>query len=84
MLVSLLLCFYELSDGCIVFDGENYFYYVFGLLCWQIVWVGQSVVLFDGIIVENIVYGELVGVSEVEIEVVVMVVNVMEFISCML
>lgn len=82
-LVSLLPRFYEPSDGRIVLDGENYLHYTLGSLRRQIAWVGQSVVLFDGTIAENIAYGELAGASEAEIEAAATAANAMEFISRM-
>jgi subfamily B ATP-binding cassette protein MsbA len=82
-LVSLLPRFYEPSDGRIVLDGENYLRYTLGSLRRQIAWVGQSVVLFDGTIAENIAYGELAGASEADIEAAATAANAMEFISRM-
>ena len=64
-------------------DGENYLRYTLGSLRRQIAWVGQSVVLFDGTIAENIAYGELAGASAADIEAAATAANAMEFISRM-
>lgn len=82
-LVSLLPRFYEPSAGRIVLDGQDYLAYTLGSLRRQIAWVGQSVVLFDGTVAENIAYGELAGASEADIEAAAAAANAMEFISRM-
>ncbi|WP_414649309.1 lipid A export permease/ATP-binding protein MsbA [Dyella sp.] len=82
-LVSLLPRFYEPSEGRIVLDGEDYLGYTLGSLRRQIAWVGQSVVLFDGTVAENIAYGELAGASDGDIEAAAAAANAMEFISRM-
>jgi subfamily B ATP-binding cassette protein MsbA len=80
-LVSLLPRFNEPSDGRIVLDGENYEEYTLASLRRQIAWVGQSVVLFDDTVANNIAYGELAGASEAEIEAAAEAANAMEFIA---
>ncbi|MGN6740494.1 ATP-binding cassette domain-containing protein, partial [Dyella sp.] len=82
-LVSLLPRFQEPSAGRIVLDGKDYREYTLASLRRQIGWVGQSVVLFDGTIAENIAYGELAGASEADIEAAATAANAMEFISRM-
>ncbi|MDO1527415.1 lipid A export permease/ATP-binding protein MsbA [Fulvimonas sp. R45] len=80
-LVSLLPRFYEPSAGRIVLDGEDYQDYTLASLRRQIAWVGQSVVLFDGTVAENIAYGELAGASEEAIAAAAEAANAMEFIA---
>jgi subfamily B ATP-binding cassette protein MsbA len=82
-LVSLLPRFYEPSAGRIVLDGEDYLDYTLASLRRQIAWVGQSVVLFDGTVAENIAYGELSGASEADIVAAAEAANAMEFIRRM-
>lgn len=82
-LVSLLPRFYEPTSGRIVLDGQDYLDYTLGSLRKQIAWVGQSVVLFDGTVAQNIAYGELAGASQAEIEVAAEAANAMEFIRRM-
>lgn len=57
MLVNLLLCFFDFILGMILFDGEVLVDLVLYDLCCQIVFVSQDVVLFNDIIVVNVVYG---------------------------
>lgn len=80
-LVSLLPRFNEPSDGRIVLDGENYQDYTLASLRRQIAWVGQSVVLFDDTVANNIAYGELAGASEADIVAAAEAANAMEFIA---
>lgn len=80
-LVSLLPRFYAPSDGRILLDNENYESYTLASLRKQIAWVGQSVVLFDGTVAENIAYGELAGASEKDIIAAAEAANAMEFIQ---
>ena len=80
-LVSLLPRFNEPSGGRIVLDGENYEDYTLVSLRRQIAWVGQSVVLFDDTVANNIAYGELAGASEAEIVAAAEAANAMEFIA---
>jgi len=80
-LVSLLPRFNEPSGGRIVLDGENYEDYTLASLRRQIAWVGQSVVLFDDTVANNIAYGELAGASEAEIMAAAEAANAMEFIA---
>ncbi|GAB3790036.1 lipid A export permease/ATP-binding protein MsbA [Dyella agri] len=80
-LVSLLPRFNEPSGGRIVLDGENYEDYTLASLRRQIAWVGQSVVLFDDTVANNIAYGELAGASEAEIVAAAEAANAMEFIA---
>jgi len=82
-LVSLLPRFYAPSHGRILLDGENYENYQLASLRRQIAWVGQSVVLFDGTVADNIAYGELAGSSEADIVAAAEAANAMEFISRM-
>lgn len=82
-LVSLLPRFNEPSGGCIMLDGENYEDYTLASLRRQIAWVGQSVVLFDDTVANNIAYGELAGASEAEIVAAAEAANAMEFIARM-
>src|SRR6185437_10268662 len=62
-LVSLLPRFNEPSAGRIVLDGTDYENYTLASLRRQIAWVGQSVMLFDDTVANNIAYGELAGAS---------------------
>ena len=80
-LVSLLPRFNEPGGGRIVLDGENYQDYTLASLRRQIAWVGQSVVLFDDTVANNIAYGELAGASEAEIVAAAEAANAMEFIQ---
>ncbi len=80
-LVSLLPRFYEPSGGDIELDGLDYATYTLASLRKQIAWVGQSVVLFDGTVAENIAYGELAGASEKDIVAAAEAANAMEFIQ---
>jgi ATP-binding cassette, subfamily B, bacterial MsbA len=82
-LVSLLPRFYAPSDGQIMLDGQNYEAYTLASLRRQIGWVGQSVVLFDGTVADNIAYGELAGASEADIVAAAEAANAMEFIARM-
>jgi ATP-binding cassette, subfamily B, bacterial MsbA len=82
-LVSLLPRFYAPSEGKIMLDGQNYEAYTLASLRRQIGWVGQSVVLFDGSVADNIAYGELAGASEAEIIAAAEAANAMEFIARM-
>jgi subfamily B ATP-binding cassette protein MsbA len=82
-LVSLLPRFYEPSAGRIVLDGEDYRDYTLASLRRQIAWVGQSVVLFDDTVANNIAYGELAGASEADIIAAAEAANAMEFIARM-
>ncbi|TBR39168.1 MULTISPECIES: lipid A export permease/ATP-binding protein MsbA [Dyella] len=82
-LVSLLPRFYAPSDGRILLDNDNYENYTLPSLRKQIAWVGQSVVLFDGTVAENIAYGELSGASEKDIIAAAEAANAMEFIQRM-
>jgi subfamily B ATP-binding cassette protein MsbA len=78
-LVSLLPRFYEPAAGHIVLDGEDYQAYTLPSLRRQIAWVGQSVVLFDDTVANNIAYGELAGASEADIIAAAEAANAMEF-----
>ncbi|SFK25197.1 lipid A export permease/ATP-binding protein MsbA [Rhodanobacter glycinis] len=82
-LASLLPRFNELTAGRIVLDGEDYTSYTLASLRRQIAWVGQSVVLFDGTVAENIAYGELSDASEDAIIAAAEAANAMEFIRNM-
>jgi subfamily B ATP-binding cassette protein MsbA len=80
-LVSLLPRFNEPSAGRIVLDGHDYREYTLASLRRQIAWVGQSVVLFDDTVANNIAYGELAGASEADIIAAAEAANAMEFIE---
>jgi len=80
-LASLLPRFYEPSTGRIVIDGHDYRDYSLASLRRQIAWVGQSVVLFDGTVAENIAYGEMTGASEADIVAAAEAANAMVFIE---
>ena len=82
-LVSLLPRFYAPSSGRIILDGEDYQDYSLTSLRRQIAWVGQSVVLFDDTVANNIAYGELAGASEEDIVAAAQAANAMEFIARM-
>jgi subfamily B ATP-binding cassette protein MsbA len=82
-LASLLPRFYAPSSGRIVLDGEDYRDYTLASLRRQIAWVGQSVVLFDDTVANNIAYGELAGASEADIVAAAEAANAMEFIARM-
>jgi subfamily B ATP-binding cassette protein MsbA len=82
-LVSLLPRFYVPSAGRIVLDDLDYGTYTLASLRRQIAWVGQSVVLFDDTVANNIAYGELAGASEAEITAAAEAANAMEFIARM-
>nr|WP_239535267.1 lipid A export permease/ATP-binding protein MsbA [Dyella kyungheensis] len=82
-LVSLLPRFNAPSSGRILIDGLNYEEFTLASLRRQIAWVGQSVVLFDGTVAENIAYGELAGASEAEIIAAAQAANAWEFIQKM-
>ena len=82
-LVSLLPRFNAPTSGRILLDGENYESYTLPSLRKQIAWVGQSVVLFDGTVADNIAYGELAGASEQDIIAAAVAANAMEFIERM-
>ncbi|MFA6231899.1 MAG: lipid A export permease/ATP-binding protein MsbA [Rhodanobacter sp.] len=82
-LVSLLPRFYAPSSGRIILDGEDYQDYSLTSLRRQIAWVGQSVVLFDDTVANNIAYGELAGASEEDIVAAAEAANAMEFIARM-
>jgi len=82
-LASLLPRFYAPSAGRIVLDGEDYQHYTLPSLRRQIAWVGQSVVLFDDTVANNIAYGELAGSSEADIVAAAEAANAMEFIARM-
>nr|WP_221440242.1 lipid A export permease/ATP-binding protein MsbA [Rhodanobacter sp. MP1X3] len=82
-LVGLLPRFHAPTGGRIVLDGQDYESYTLASLRKQIAWVGQSVVLFDDTVANNIAYGELAGSSEVDIVAAAEAANAMEFISRM-
>ena len=79
-LVSLLPRFNAPTSGRILLDGFDYESFMQPTLRRQIAWVGQSVVLFDGTVAENIAYGELEGASEAEIIAAAEAAHAMEFI----
>lgn len=79
-LVSLLPRFHVPTAGRIVLDDQDYQSYTLASLRRQIAWVGQSVVLFDDTVANNIAYGELAGASEADIIAAAEAANAMEFI----
>ena len=82
-LVSLLPRFHAPTSGHIVLDGQDYESYTLTSLRRQIAWVGQSVMLFDDTVANNIAYGELAGASEADIIAAAEAANAMEFIARM-
>ncbi len=80
-LAGLLPRLYAPSSGRIVLDGEDYRQYTLASLRRQIAWVGQSVVLFDDTVANNIAYGELAGASKAQITAAAEAANAMEFIA---
>lgn len=82
-LVSLLPRFNAPTTGHILLDGADYESITLASLRRQIAWVGQSVVLFDGTVAENIAYGELAGASESDIIAAAQAANAWEFIQKM-
>ena len=82
-LVSLLPRFFTPTAGEITLDGEDYRHYTLTSLRRQIAWVGQTVVLFDDTVANNIAYGELAGASEADIVAAAEAANAMEFIARM-
>lgn len=82
-LVSLLPRFNAPTTGHILLDGDDYESITLASLRRQIAWVGQSVVLFDGTVAENIAYGELAGASEADIIAAAQAANAWEFIQKM-
>jgi len=82
-LVSLLPRFNEPTSGSILVDGANYESFTLASLRRQIAWVGQSVVLFDGTVAENIAYGELAGAKEADVIAAAKAANAWEFIQKM-
>jgi subfamily B ATP-binding cassette protein MsbA len=82
-LVSLLPRFNAPTTGHILLDGDDYESVTLASLRRQIAWVGQSVVLFDGTVAQNIAYGELAGASEGDIIAAAQAANAWEFIQKM-
>ncbi|WP_426271384.1 lipid A export permease/ATP-binding protein MsbA [Dyella kyungheensis] len=82
-LVSLLPRFNAPTTGHILLDGHDYESVTLASLRRQIAWVGQSVVLFDGTVAENIAYGELADASEADIIAAAQAANAWEFIQKM-
>ncbi len=82
-LVGLLPRFLAPTAGRIVLDDQDYEDYTLASLRKQIAWVGQSVMLFDDTVANNIAYGELAGASEFDIVAAAEAANAMEFISRM-
>ena len=82
-LVSLLPRFNAPTTGHILLDGDDYESVTLASLRRQIAWVGQSVVLFDGTVAENIAYGELADASEADIIAAAQAANAWEFIQKM-
>ena len=82
-LASLLPRFQEASAGRIMLDGKDLADYSLAALRRQIAWVGQSVVLFQGSVADNIAYGELAGATREAIEAAARAANAMPFIERM-
>ena len=82
-LVSLLPRFNAPTTGRILVDGLDYEAFTLPSLRRQIAWVGQSVVLFDGTVAQNIAYGELADASEADIKAAAEAANAWEFIRNM-
>ncbi len=80
-LASLLPRFHAPTSGHIELDDQDYQNYTLASLRRQIAWVGQSVVLFDDTVANNIAYGELAGASEADIVAAAEAANAMEFIA---
>lgn len=79
-MANLLPRFYEPSSGYIELNGHDIKDYRLADLRRQLAWVGQSVVLFDGTVANNIAYGEMASASEAEIVAAAEAANAMEFI----
>lgn len=56
IIVSLIMCFYDIDEGEILMDGYDLCEYILVLLCNQVVLVLQNVYLFNDMVVNNIVY----------------------------
>lgn len=82
-LVSLLPRFQELAAGRVLLDGHDLAEYSLAALRRQIAWVGQSVVLFEGSIADNIAYGELAGADREAIKAAATAANAMDFIEAL-
>ncbi|HEX7342324.1 MAG TPA: lipid A export permease/ATP-binding protein MsbA [Rhodanobacteraceae bacterium] len=82
-LASLLPRFYEVTSGSVLLDGQPLDDYRLTDLRRQMAWVGQSVVLFDDTVANNIAYGELQGASEADIVAAAEAANAMEFIRAL-
>ena len=80
-LVSLLPRFRLPTAGHIRLDGHDLNDYQLLALRRQIAWVGQSVVLFEGSIADNIAYGELASASRDDILAAATAANAMPFIE---
>ena len=65
---SLLLKFYEPVSGDIIFDGEKSINYELSLLRNEMAVVPQDVMLFNGSIKENIMYGDTNATEQEVIE----------------
>jgi ATP-binding cassette, subfamily B, bacterial len=79
-IISLLMRFYETSDGAIVVDGQNAKNYPLSGYRKNIGIVPQEVILFGGTIRENIAYGRP-GASDADVEAAARKANAWEFIE---
>ena len=80
-LMSLLLRFYDPTEGRILIDGKNIVAYNIHDLRHQMAIVPQEVLLSAGTVAENIAYGKP-GASQQEIEYAARQANAQEFIEC--
>ncbi len=82
-LASLLLRFYECGTGEIKFDDYNVETLDIDCLRRQVALVNQQVVLFNDSVANNIAYGQLADVDQVEIEKAATKANALEFIKAL-
>ncbi|MEP6938282.1 MAG: lipid A export permease/ATP-binding protein MsbA [Rudaea sp.] len=82
-LASLVPRFHEPDTGEITLDGRRLSEYRLASLREQIAWVGQTVILFNDTVANNIAYGALSGASRNGIEAAARAANAMEFIERM-
>jgi len=80
-LVSLLMRFYDATEGRILIDRHDIRDLTLASLRRQIAIVGQEVVLFNDTIRNNIAYGELAGATEEELHRVARAAHVSEFVE---
>lgn len=75
--------FHDPQAGAILLDGYDLRGYKLACLRRQIAWVGQSIPLLDGTVVENIAYGELSDASETDVVAAARAANALDFITNM-